>query len=907
MLDNMDDLFGEDATQALGAGNLSADNLNIGIPSAPQKPLPPKLVQRIIEMQTSGCNTKLAWPIAGAITQISNNGRTVHFYVMDRNVRSNSYALKGPLSHTCETQEDAEPFVHIHCSTLGLDLAVFDAVGGIHLFSMNGGLGRMYPAVGPYAEHEGPRTALDRVVGTHWLPVFPTEFRGPWISPATRQEGSDQWTTRMNIREAHRKVHHPAESRTGVLYVTSNGKLHLTYQQEGYGWATTTTELETFSSSEELLSHAAFGDDNQNLLLVTHDRSQRMKLYSISINWNATQDTRRPGMSLMTVRPELELGHLTALERIFPQQADGAKLTILKIVPAVPDAAEPPVSTFATVVAVFAQVSMTAGLSTDPTQPQQDSFSIIARWHIETTTPTLHESFSKLKGSKSTNANAGTKTILRRQPDTVSNKMILSLESQFFDTVIACGNSDGTIDFRDRYMLNTIDGFGDNDTVSSLPYNGFEHSQIEHSVHLAMSPDGSVLAYQLPYDKLQSKLMQQRAGWQTMEDGVIDTKGFVAASVVCLARQYAILSCGNCATDEILALLPSNLAIPMRHLFVRQVIRIISRNPDYSLLEPQKQQMQVLKEPLLPRALSAQLVLGTHPITGDRTLTGQIAWAILNLKLTCTALAQSVSRTEAGRFETWLTLRGIAKWALDLHIYIMDNLLSVWRKHIKTGSKSAKASFESHLATTESAALHLLLCSSSRSFLRFQTMYLPKYFMSIPACLPRAQSVAQRQQLQDTFEYAEAAPVKFNIFGQVLQEVDAAVRKAYIEGKVDGPRRMEAEIAMLTEGALPNELNSVLNQLMANTLPKASESVDLAKLFFADTSWLDLKGTAAASGRQSFDVLKKIPLRSGLRLRFCRRCASVMEDISSERLREMPAWVTSAHRHCVCTNYWVLA
>ena len=55
-----------------------------------------------------------------------------------------------------------------------------------------------------------------------------------------------------------------------------------------------------------------------------------------------------------------------------------------------------------------------------------------------------------------------------------------------------------------------------------------------------------------------------------------------------------------------------------------------------------------------------------------------------------------------------------------------------------------------------------------------------------------------------------------------------------------------------------------------------------------------------------FDIIRKLPLSKGAKIRRCRRCPAVMEDITPERAKEMPTWFTHAQRHCVCGNYWLM-
>ena len=66
---------------------------------------------------------------------------------------------------------------HIRFSGIGIDLAAVDDSGQVYVYSLMGALGKMPLAQRRIEPDEVPRTELDAVVGLHWLPVWPTEFK----------------------------------------------------------------------------------------------------------------------------------------------------------------------------------------------------------------------------------------------------------------------------------------------------------------------------------------------------------------------------------------------------------------------------------------------------------------------------------------------------------------------------------------------------------------------------------------------------------------------------------------------------------------------------------------------------------------------------------------------------------
>jgi len=95
---------------------------------------------------------------------------------MARDSRKGTYALTEESKHAIEAPED-KMFVHVQFSGIGVDMAAVDSQGGVHLYTLAGAIGRMQPVHGAPATSNGGRSDVDAVVGMHWLPLHPTEFR----------------------------------------------------------------------------------------------------------------------------------------------------------------------------------------------------------------------------------------------------------------------------------------------------------------------------------------------------------------------------------------------------------------------------------------------------------------------------------------------------------------------------------------------------------------------------------------------------------------------------------------------------------------------------------------------------------------------------------------------------------
>lgn len=699
-------------------------------------------------------------------------------------------------------------------------------------------------------------------------------------------------------------LHHPDPNRSALCYVSRTAKFSLMYQNEGT-WQKTSLDLETAESSADLLSHAAMVENGEHLLLVTHDAASRFRLYQVNIMWNAVQNTRPGGPPYTTVNPSFQIVRLTMLDDIAAQQADFAVLSVLRFIAPIPASVlQSNAATSPTVVAVFTR----AFTPPNPAQQHSSSFSIISSWNIETVSPVLHDGFTKLKAKSSTAVPAST-TILRRQEDIITNKLIMSVEPQHHSTVLAFLASDATIEFRDRLSMANLEPFGDLTTVSSLPQAGFEHIVSEHVAHVAMSPDGSSIAMAKSDKDIETKLMSFRYTWQPPEDGISDTQGLIEAAVVCLARQCAILCCTNAANEETLSLLPTELDDHLKRLFVREIIKMTGRQLDFALLDYRQQQPLCVKDNLLRTLISAQGLISGRPGSTKPSWAGKYASAFLGARLSCSLLLTTITRPEGQIHPSFVhSLRGLVRWSSDFLVYTADRILTLRRATKSTStSDSTLPPHEAFMAAAlekESPILNLLLFSVTRTFIRFQSLILKQYVGVIRATAANARSVAERQQLEDVGTHISKLPFKWAAFDQLMTDVDNAVRTAYTTNAIPGERRAEIELSLTTDAQIPAELHPVVQDLVDNALPKFLDSADLAALYFRDTTWLGIESRADADGVK-YDMIRKLPIPPGAKLRMCRRCGAVVEDLTPEKTRDFPPWLVMAYRLCACGGYWV--
>lgn len=701
------------------------------------------------------------------------------------------------------------------------------------------------------------------------------------------------------------RVHNPSEGKSALFYVSRNNCLTMIYQQESGRWYTVHKDLDHTGQADELITHAAFCEYGNQLLLVTHDEAKRFRLVVISIEWNASQQARPNGQTSIRVNPSMDVVHLTGLDNVTAQHADLTNLTGLMLLPAISDSpADQQLPSPPTIVATFTH----AALPSSTTQHLTERFTAISRWQLETVFPAMHESYGNLKQNSHATPNLSPNQCLQRLPDLITMKLALSMKPTSFGTLLAFIMSDGSVEFRDRNTFNTIEPSMDTTIASSLPQAGFEHESGFHCTDVAVSHDASAMAYVQPDGKMQGKVMVFRYGWHHAEnDGIIDGSGLVEAGVMCIAKQHMLLTWNSAATAETLSLLPKDLSPTSYALFFQQLARLSPKTFDTFSMDEAKRQMNVLRDPHFPRALSAQLVLGTRPPSQAPTLPAQLAWSILNLKHVTVSLMTTIGRAEQTPSlgaDVVHGLHGLVRWSIDVFVSILEALLNIERK--TSQGVPAPQAVQEYITENTSPAFHLLLCSYPRTFLRYLAIYLTRYFKLQGQKIAVSRALVEKAQMLELARLGETLPYKLDAVLGLVIETEKGVHEAYSRSETSERSRAEIELSMVTECSIPTQLHDAVTNVMTTTLPKLTSELDIGKLYFWDTNWLSL--TARGGDEPRYDALKKTLLRDGVRLRRCRRCNSAMEDvaITTEANRDLPGWLQAAQRQCVCTCAWYL-
>lgn len=705
-------------------------------------------------------------------------------------------------------------------------------------------------------------------------------------------------------------VAHPLEGRSAILCVTRSNHLKLIFQQPSQPWSEAGLGLGEMTSSADILTHATFGDINGQLLLVTYDASKSLRLYRMQIEWNDQQHGKPP-----SVNPVLSVTHIQLLDRVLPQTPSAAELSSILIQP-------PAIG----VDRGHIQISAVFNCLPDEQQINHHTSargSVVARWELRQSEVVLHEVFKALKpGTDKINASKPRQT-LHRLDDVLTSKIYIGICDNPYHDIFAFVCSDGTVDFRHRETMDIIGPDADSDKVSSVPQAGFSFLPVD-CTEMALSPSGCLAVISKQDGTLDLHVPEFVHGWA---DATSDDQ-LPQAAMVALAREAGILFCHSLQTDDILAVIPIDLDRGLRRRFIAEILRTLAKNTDYTPEEAAKDKSKAMKDTLLFKALSLQLMMGYDKNPAIRDIPGKLAWAMLSVRNTSSIIMNTVGMANSSHIlpDIMLSLKDLAKWHFDLMHMLINDLLTILRAYKSQQQSTSSASpapkitkefIQQQIAANgNTPTLHILLHSTSRHLLRFLADVVRHYFQRTIPSKTHARDLAQRAgfaELEAMVTHYIA--FKLPVFEQLLVELDTAARKAYAEGNVDYQARRQSEQTMLVEGTIPDALMPVLEGLFERQVPKLMERVDGVKVFLAETKWLgfgdDAVVIAAAQQKRSdgggkvVDVVRKVEVtRRGRAFRRCRRCASLVEDLWEER--GMMPWVMYSQRTCVCLSFWVV-
>ncbi|KAF2496127.1 hypothetical protein BU16DRAFT_508940 [Lophium mytilinum] len=926
----MDDLFG--------------DSEAVHIPSL----VPPikGLDQRIDELQEIGCCQKITWSKTGCVAAITPGGRGVELSAFHRSPSDGTWQLGEKIALAIPAASDEFPYIHVAWGHLGTDLVVIDAAGRVSIYTTIYALARMKPSKTQFANHEDEMGAI---VGMHWLSLIPHQQKAhiPWSA----DRNGEDWSFQISSATFNH-AHHPAESKAGFLTVGRNGSLKLRFQQPDSSWHEASTELEHIDSARQPFTHAAFAPDNDNtLLLVAHNVIGHLHTYRVRINWKVPQGLNPQQISKLPLNPTLKVTSLLVEDRCYPESSTGiagdmttgptqqiqipGQLTHLSFLPTTP---EPGSAGFPTVLAIFSHCPSPIS-SLDQTQPPQSSFSIVARWELhQPQSHHLHPTIDQVSSKRKTVGGVPPRQTfrLKRLPDFMTGSLVLSSFPIFFNTTLAFCQSDGTIEFRQRSTLNVVIPDYSTNRVSSLSQAGFAFSNLDPSLHIALSANHCMAVAMQSDGEYKLKSMEYTFGpLKSIED---DPKNH--AAIAALVLQHTAAANQYFTSDDIFALVDPDITDATSRAFVSQAFRALSVNLDCNQEDANNALSLMNRSTQFVKCLSAQAYFGSsNSSTGiQRNLPSKLAWAVLNIRYTTQIMTMMMRMHGAidknpPRPDIAASLLGLCRWMMNMMVWMIDELMTLGqtlRRHPNYNNGAYdRALLQSHLTARAAPSLILLLSSFTRMMLKNWQQplaWISRFAGGLAQNAPTPEMRATYMPLQVAF--AEC-PFDWRFFETLVREAIAQVAACYKRAGLSDAQRgaVEKELMM---GVVPEVLMPAARRLVGGALfdqHMLLDRIDPARVMFHDIRWLGLNPSNRTREWQRehvVDVCQKFVLKpkemrlqaKGVdgaeqqRWRRCTRCGALMEDVTPNHGRDSvdrpPTWIVSIAKHCVCQGGWML-
>lgn len=624
-----------------------------------------------------------------------------------------------------------------------------------------------------------------------------------------------------------------------------------------------------------------------------------------------------------------------------------ARLTHLNFLPTTPQKDD---GTVPTIQAIFATPTNVA--SFDQT-PQQNPFSIVAKWEVRHTQQNhLHPSLDKVTSKKKSVSSVPTKgvfTLKRVSPDVVMHSVIVSFVPLWYNMILAFCHSDGTIEFRKRSTGEVITPDYSTDTVTSLPQAGFTFSPTEPSLNVALSPNHCMAVTMQQDNTLKLRSMEYQYGTLATDD--FDPKH--SAALAALVLQSASAANQYFSSDDIFAII-GPLTEKRKSEFISLLFDGLKVDIDCGISDTSQNHLLLLgRSPTFVKTLSAAHLLGLKGSV-DRTLTSKMSWIILNIKYITqilTTIARMHGQIEKNplRPEVVPQFIGICRWIMHFMVYMIDELLVVGRAF--KGTTPDKPTLEAKLHELNKPALLILLSSFPRMMMKLWSNPLTWVVRTALTTMNNNPSHELRALYSPLHQALSDIPFDWRLFDQLVSEAHHLVRSSYQRAGMQDRERGMAERQLIL-GHIPDVLFPAARRLVTDTLfndtqPNGclADKLDPAKIYFFDTTWLGFQESRRANewfNTHVVDVCQKMIIRgTGTQvhptinsssqnrgrsdstvstdgkdklkerhLRRCVRCAAYMEDVR----QGMPgygdrhfSWLMGVAKHCVCGNSWMLA
>lgn len=861
-----------------------------------QPPPSKQLRLRVDEMRIRGCCQRIAWSRQGTIASISADGFSVELRYLRTNPHDGMWGLSEPTP--CSQISGSHnfsggPIVHLAwAATASPELAIIDAAGRVSILTFSMNLNRPYPL---RTWDVDTIDDLHSVVGAYWLPLMPQTKQSPQYNivhgPAVRDENGYRYESTLVPAFG---PYHPNPLKSALLCVTASGVLKLFFSQNNNKTQDTSLELDSFSSSDDLVTHASICSDKVNTLtiaLVT--ASGQIKVVRALIHWIPThgdkqQQQQQQQQQSQPLNPSLH--HRAATVTTWLQHSAGEsqldissdQISHVEMLPSTLVAANTPL-------APPVVLTVRTYLPAESAPFNEQAQSIIDRWELRVDPPAtpLHEAFEKVGSKPAQPTNTQSIARLHKMEPIVLNKVVVCLNTIQFGKVICISFSDGTVQYRDRLTMQEIYNEQNLGRIMTLGQANFQFTDPTPCVSVAFSPTNCSFV-------------------QVCEDGCIKWNSMkhdgpnigdnpknpeYAAVVAALTLAVSTASLTQINYDDVLATARQFVDKPkFAYDWIMDIVRMLKINVDYS---EEAHHDQLIRNHSLLLCLSILNHLGFRGEFRPRAFCGKFAMLALNVR-NIAILITIANNTSSNLKDKLLNpldepevvdaLADCARWALDLLAYIADSIFNLLDdpRFMSMLAGSNFGELAAYMQEKNEVTLHLLLCSSTRGFLSAACRRLAHmegistkathYYESQsqlaatshayngneggnsshrPVLIPLSLAYQKMQQ------YTSSSLVRVAEFDKFLTALGEEIRQTYQQraGQKQGQgpgtglqqqdtavRRLQAhcELALLLANNPPQTFQPMLFKFFNENVRAFRAVNDPARLFFADYSILEI-------------------------------------------------------------------
>ncbi|MCJ1284725.1 mediator complex subunit [Xylographa opegraphella] len=910
----------------------------------PPPPLARGLQERLDELRSVGCCRKIAWSKMGCIAYISTDGKELHLATLLHHKKKGIWDLH---LHTDPTLVDhimrtfkGRELAHLSWNPSGSELLVADIYGRLAICTIVIAMNRLTVS----KTWNDPDNYMNSLVGLFWLNVKKVV---PLYRSAVRQDG--QWNYAVTQQET-KGPYNPWATKSplsAMVIVSRGGSVRLVYQGPDNSWHDVRHEIDDFATTNELLTHAALCPDRgDSLLLAVHTTGKQLRLYRATIDWQ-----QPAGKEPASSEPKISFQHLETIDDCCPMldyttqnqetytlPSSEAQLSHIELLA---QAADPrsKESASPTILATFSYLPNQYSVSGVHELP----YTILSRWVMRNVESTLHSVFGSLTSKKSSSpVRLKESAALVRLQDVRIDHVAIDIQQVLLSNAIAVAYSDGSVDLRDRFIMQSMATDEGMDKVTSLIQVGFGFQATDPCLHVALSPNTCVKAF-FGHEHEPKMVNAQLVN----RDIDIQHNIFTEKATAAFVLHNATAGFNNNNNDDLLLTmqdymthLPPDESLAQRNKmeqdFLRDLYRTLNVNLDQST-DPQSDKL--LRYPMLQRCLSLQAALGNRSDKVPRSVISKVAWVMMNLRMIALTFAFAFAKSgsapegssELSKPEIMQAMIGLARWSMTLTDYIVDQLFEL-KRCIEPDQGFEMNVIWERIRATRSPALLLLLTSTARTFLRYNcrglrglsTLSSTHLDQQHPHSHPSA-LLAPSHALSEIFASAHLPP---RALESLFLETDSLVKHAYAAAQptISEQRQQVLEREMLVSGEVPEVLWGVVERVLGKggLLERVGEreGVSEGELFFGGFEELGLDEdlrTREWWARRTVDEVRKIVLRkkptdgeemgSGewkgtLKLRTCLRCGAVMEDLLPSK--GASGWVMSLQRTCFCGGFWMV-